>query len=436
MDYRFFSILLSVALPVSAAAAPDLPVRWQGTTEIATGPGEKGPWQQNDSRYHYVDDPTVSMDERGNAAVSWVDQTRKDVFFQSGGKTQDAGPLNVSRSPDTFSWLPRMVRAPDSPQRIYTLWQEIVFTGGSHGGEMMFAYSNDNGASFSEPINLSRSVGGDGKGRINAQVWHNGSYDLAASGKGVLYAAWTEYDGPLWFSRSTDGGKHFSRAQRIAGGTNARPARAPSLALGKDNTVYLAWTNGEDEDADIHLARSLDGGLSFDEPQIVAPAKGYADAPRLAVTPDGVLHLVYAQSQGGPFDRFRIMYTQAGNARSFGAPRDISSPLPNGAESAAYPSFDTDERGRLYVVYELYRDHRKRPRGLGISVSLDGGKHFTQPALVAHSEGEGTNGSHQGLLMKKLAVSGEGKIAIVNSSLQEGRQSRVWLIYAEVAEGR
>ena len=40
----------------------------------------------------------------------------------------------------------------------------------------------------------------------------------------------------------------------------------------------------------------------------------------------------------------------------------------------------------------------------------------------------GWNGSHQGLLMRKLGVNRAGDIAVVNSSLKPNEQSRVWLM--------
>jgi hypothetical protein len=365
-----------------------------------------------------------------------VDQARKDISFQRilpDGTRLPVEGLNVSRSPASFSWLPRVVIAPGAPESVLIAWQEIIFSGGSHGGEIFFARSRDGGASFSEPVNLSRSPGGDGKGRINRDIWDNGSLDLAAADDGRLYVAWTDYDGALWFSRSTDGGAGFSRAQRI-GGANAKPARAPSLAADAGGAVVLAWTTGEDNGADIRVARSSDGGMTFDVPHIVAPGKGYSDSPKLAFDHVGRLHLVYAESSGGPFDRYHIRYTRsADGARTFEAPREISTPAPESAASARFPALGIDGKGRLYVTWELYRTHRERPRGLGLAFSPDGGNSFTRPALVPGSmdPAGGTNGSHQGLLMKKLAVNDAGAIAIVNSSLKQGERSRVWLIRGE-----
>jgi hypothetical protein len=429
-------IFLLITAYVTLANAPP-PIKWLGITEIAAGRGERGPWRQNDSRYDYVDDPTVAIDDKGEIAVAWVDQAKKDVFFQRFSKdgVKQGLSVNVSKNPATFSWLPRVASAPDNPQKIYILWQEIIFSGGSHGGDILFARSEDGGTTFSKPLNISSSIGGDGKGRINKDVWSNGSLDLATDSNGMVYAAWTEYEGRLWFCRSSDGGKTFARLQHIAG-DQARPARGPSLALGRDNTVYLAWTVGDDNAADIRIAKSGDGGSTFTEPVIVAKSPGYSDAPKIALDPAGVLHLVYAESIGGPFERYRIFYTRSSDgARTFEAPLDSSRTPPNAVTGVGYPALAIDGQGNLYVMWELYPDPKEDPRGLVLTISRDGGRSFTLPAAVPGSSdpGGGTNGSHQGLLMKKLAANRAGAIVIANSSLEQDERSRVWLMRGQIA---
>lgn len=427
-----------LAASLLAMAEPSAPIAWHGLTEIATGRGEQGPWQQNESRYDYVDDPSVAIDSRGGMAVAWVDQSRKAVLLQrvgpDGRKLFDP-PVDVSRQPRTFSWLPRLAFAPDAPDRLYVLWQEIIFSGGSHGGEILLARSDDGGRSFAAPLNLSASRGGDGKGRINRDVWHNGSLDLAAGGDGVVHAAWTEYDGALWLSRSTDGGRSFSPPRRIADAGEAQPARAPSLALAPDGVVYLAWTVGENPAADIRVARSSDGGNSFGKPQVVAPSSSYSDAPKLAVDRAGVLHLAYAETAGGPFERSHVRYTRsADGGRTFEPARDLSTPMPSPATSAAFPSLAVGEAGHVCVVWELYPAVRQPPRGLAVAVSRDGGRTFSQPALVPDSKDAagGFNGSRQGLLMKKLAVDAAGSVSLVNSAFKPGLHSRVWLMRGQL----
>lgn len=420
--------LLALALAAFAAASAQAaePLSWHGSNDVAAGRAERGPWRMNESRFDYVDDPSVAIDERGEAAVVWVDQARKDVLFQRFSATgaRRGEPVNVSRSPAVFSWLPRIALSPREPSKVFVLWQEIIFSGGSHGGDIVFARSEDGGKTFSEPLNLSNSPAGDGKGRISRDIWHNGSLDIAVGADGAVYAAWTEYEGTLWFSRSGDNGKRFSPPMRIAGG-GEKPARAPSLAQGPDRAVYLAWTVGEDNAADIRVAASADGGLSFGEPRIVAPSPGYSDAPKLAVDPRGTLHLVYPESSGGPFEPSRIRYTRSSDgARTFEPPRKISAP------GAGFPALSVDANGNLYVLWELFRDPRGYPRGLALTVSRDGGRSFIAPAIVPGSidPAGGVNGGNQGFLMRKLAVNRRGAVAIVNSSLKPNERSRVWLI--------
>ena len=277
MRYRPSETLLGlltaalIALPVPVhGVSPD--VTWIDPVEVAAGDAFQGPWRMNRSQFDFVDDPTVAINEEGIVAVAWADQSSKDIYLQiygSDGQTRLDVPTNISRTPKVFSWLPRMVTSNGEPTSIYVLWQEIIFSGGSHGGEILFARSHDGGRTFNGPLNLSNSLAGDGKGRLTRRYWDNGSLDLVMGPDDTLYAAWTEYDGALWLSRSADKGETFSAPQRIAGIDEARPARGPSLAVDVDNVVYIAWTVGEDPRANIRIARSDDGGRSFGTPSIV-----------------------------------------------------------------------------------------------------------------------------------------------------------------------
>jgi hypothetical protein len=409
-------------------------IGWQAPLEVVRGAGERGEWRQNESRYDFVDDGTVAWSSRGELAVAWVDQRRKAVLLQryaADGKALLATPVDVSRQPTTFSWLPRLAWAPDDAGRLHVLWQEIVFSGGSHGGEILSAVSRDGGRSFDPPVNLSRSRAGDGKGRIDRDTWHNGSLDIAAAPGGQVFAAWTEYDGRLWIARSGDGGRSFSKPLLVAGDPPAPPARAPALAVGAGQAVVLAWTTGDDPAADIWVALSTDGGKHFDAPRRAAVTAGHSDAPKLAFDSRGALHLVHAESRGGPFKASSIRHLRSTDGgRSFGPASEISSPLPAGYAGAAFPALGVDARGRVVATWELLRGSTTlTPYGLAIAVSEDGTQ-FGAPRLIPGSvdASGGFNGSTQGLLMRKLAVRADGEIAVVNSAVKIGSHSRVWLL--------
>ncbi len=393
--------------------------------EVARGEAHRGAWQQNESDFRYVDDPAVDLAPDGDAVVAWADQARKDVFLERyapDGRRRFAHPVNVSHGSGTFSWLPRVAVDPNDPRDVVILWQEIVFSGGSHGGEIMFAYSNDGGRSFTAPMNLSTSKEGDGKGRLSANEWHNGSLALARDDKGSVYVAWTEYEGALWLRKSEDRGSAFGPRVRVAG-DRAAPARAPSLAIARDGAVHVAWAVGEDPRADIHVATSTDGGKTFSTASTVGASGGHSDAPKLAVDAQGTVHLAFAESERGPHERYVVVYSRRKKGESqFERPRII-----NGSDNAHFPQLAVDGRGRVHLVWDRYEGGAAYPRAILYARSNDGGETFTAPQRVFSAGSKSFSGSQQGLAAK-LAVSSSGEVAIVNSTFRPEQSSHIWLL--------
>ena len=419
---------------IAAPASAESELIWAEPIEVATGGGYKGPWRMNRSRFEYVDDPTVAINDRGIIGVAFADLSRQDIFFQAydpeGGELMEA-PVNVSKNSSIFSWLPRIAISNSDPMRVFVLWQEIVFSGGSHGGEIFFARSADGGRSFTAPVNLSNSEPGDGKGRLSQRYWDNGSLDLALGRDGALYAAWTEYEGTLWFRRSDDGGRSFSAPVQLVKGGIKAPARGPALAAGPEDNVYIAWAVGEDPAADIQVARSADRGRSFSQPVAVGRTKGHADAPKIAVDAEGTVHLVFAESPDGPWQSYHVLYARSTDGgATFDKPRLISESDSDRYASLNFPALSLGPGKRAYVMFELFPKQGHRPRGLGLTLTEDGGKSFEPYSEVPGSAGpeNGFNGSQQGLLMRKLAVNSAGAIAVVNSTFVPGQSSHVWLI--------
>ncbi len=98
----------------------------------------------------------------------------------------------------------------------------------------------------------------------------------AGDATGNVYVAWSRYNGysqnnVVLFSRSTDHGQTFSRPIRISAGLDEESY--VDVAAGPGSSVYVAFRSydhqGPTRDA-IWLARSTDGGVSFEEPRLVA----------------------------------------------------------------------------------------------------------------------------------------------------------------------
>jgi hypothetical protein len=411
-------------------------VTWGDVVEVDQGEAVQGPWRMNQSEFRYVDAPSVDLSDDGRMAVVWVDQSRKDILFQfhrRDGEPSPSPPANVSRSSDVFSWLPRVALDPHDPERVHVLWQEIIFSGGSHGGEILYARSTDGGRSFTDPVNLSQTPAGAGKGRLNAEEWHNGSLDLALGPEGEVHVAWTEYEGPLRFRSSQDGGRSFDDPVTVFGEDGDLPARGPSLGVGADGVIHLAWTVGEDPGADIHLSRSGNGGRSFSPPHHPAPTEGHADAPKLAVDPDGAVHLAFGDRPRGPRGPSKILYARSTDGgERFEDPRELTDPEEVGA---AFPHLAVASAGRIHLLWERFPQPDRHPQGLAHTTSADGGDSFSTPSPVPGTSGPdlGFSGSLQGLLMRKLAASPRGELAVVNSTFNPGERSRVRLIPGRVA---
>jgi hypothetical protein len=419
-------------------AGPTVPaIAWSEPTQVATGKGTRGPWKQNDSDYDYVDHPAVAMDPDGDVAVAWVDQRSKDVFLQiygPGGEQRLAQPTNVSRSPESFSWFPRVEFTSDGGKSIAVLWQEIIFSGGPHGGEMYCARSTDGGRSFSLPTRLSHSVAGHGKGRLDYHTWDNGSFDLIAGEGNALYAAWTDWEGNLWVSRSTDGGASFSKEVQVPGTGWERPARGPSLAVGAGGVLVLAWAVGEDPSAEIQVSASHDGGRTFEPPRAAVQTPGRSDAPKIAADSSGAIHLVFAEMSGSP-ERARVLHARSEpGTLSFSAPRVVQGGG-DPSRDAVFPDLAIGPDGAVYVVSEVLRSLPDNRQGLQLSVSTDGGNTFSGPELVPGStSGGGGNGGLQGRFMHRLAAGSAARVAVGASRFQMDVASQVLVVRGERRE--
>ncbi len=437
----FFGVVAAVfgVFPVASGGdESEKQMRWDEPVEIASGNAYRGPWRMNESNFDFVDDAAVAVWGEDRIGVLWAVHSEQDIHFRlfdGTGQPRMDGSVNISNSPEVFSWLPRLVFA--DADTILVLWQEIIFSGGSHGGEILFSRSEDGGRNFSEPKNLSNSPAGAGKGRLSREMWDNGSLDIAIGPGEDVYVAWTEYEGGLWFRRSDDGGRSFSEAEAIVASGTSAPARAPSLAASDEGDVFLAWTTGEDDAADIHLVRSNNRGQSFGAPRRVSESDGHSDTPSLALDGEGTLHLAYGESPRGIRQQYHLRFTRSHDGgETFEHPRLLVPQDAHGGHSVHYPRLAVSENGRLFLNWEHFPRPYPRPLGLGVAFSDDGGESFSSPALVKGSSDPslGFSGSQQGLLMRKLAADPEGRPVVVNSTFLEGEASRIYLHRGYVAE--
>jgi len=170
-----------------------------------------------------------------------------------------------------------------------TLW--IVWVSHDH---IYLQSSTDKGGHYSEPVAVnaepeSITARGESRPKIKLDV------------QGNIYLTWTQklekrHTGHIRFSRSSDGGKNFSKPVTVNDNRDVIGHSFDSLAIGKNGEVFVAWLDARDKErakaakqefsgTAVYYAWSDNGGKSFYPNKIVAPHS--CECCRLATEIDG-----------------------------------------------------------------------------------------------------------------------------------------------------
>lgn len=305
------------------------------------------------------------------------------------------------------------------------------FSVASEVSAIAMAISDDGGLSWSDPIAASRELPDtdllppDQLLRVRGQVmipfldkpWMDVGPHPDNPDRDVIYVTYTEFVNVLdvlyidelpAFStvelqttikmvRSEDGGKTWtnpvsvSPTVRRASGDSPAPGGAIATGLKRivqgsephvsvDGTLYIAWLDSTDDDsqeglAEIYVARSRDGGNTFDTPVRVAvfsepgfrPRNAFfrywASAfPHLATGPQGEVYVIFGgRTPTKPKDDGDVFFT-----RSFDGGRTWARPVALGGDLTTslqfFPAFAADSAGNLHVMWGDMRDDKAQTR--------------------------------------------------------------------------
>jgi hypothetical protein len=251
-------------------------------------------WQSGKlkSSHGVFGDPVIIADWSGNfyfAHLSdpeqkgWSSPTLLDrIVVQKstdGGKSYDDGSFTGLRHPKDQDkhWL---VADPKTGHLLCT-WTEFDLYG-SHDlandhSRILFSKSTDGGASWTEAVAINQYEGDceDSDNTTEGAV-------PAFGPNGDIYVCWA-WNEKIWFNRSLDGGKTWLEKDIVAadqpGGwdisipgiqrCNGMPVLVCDLSDGPHKgTLYLNWSDQRrgEQDTDIWLAKSTDGGTTWSKP--------------------------------------------------------------------------------------------------------------------------------------------------------------------------
>lgn len=174
---------------------------------------------------------------------------------------------------------------------------------------LVAVHSTDGGRTWTDPVTVSDPE----RVRVGAATPAiDASGDLV-----VLYQDFKDnvrdfqnLEGPPWpepsalvLTRSSDGGSSFAPGVELESGVVAAKRflvflpEFPALALGADEDVYVAWSDGRHGEEDVFLRRSSDGGQTWSPAVRLSDAPGSDDTaqylPAASVAPGGRVDVLY-----------------------------------------------------------------------------------------------------------------------------------------------
>jgi hypothetical protein len=243
---------------------------------------------------------------------------------------------------------------------------------------------------FSRPVDASAQV----ENKVDFQDKESLAVDRNATSpfQGNVYVAWTDFSDTTFieFARSVDFGGRFQNPVTISIKSNSNAVQGSNIAVGPKGEVYVAFSDREGPVTAIGFVKSLDGGLTWTRPKMIAfplnitqvPAMDNVRAnsfPRMAVGPDGTIHVVYGAQPAtlGP-DRSDVFYIRSKDGGdTFSAPLRMNDDATT--KSQIFPSLAITDSGAVGVEWW---DMRNSPEfgsltDVYMAISNDGGDSFS-----------------------------------------------------------
>ncbi|UCD91836.1 MAG: PKD domain-containing protein [Methanobacteriota archaeon] len=237
----------------------------------------------------------VIFDSHGNLHITWNDMSREGGIYFDKAPFQGEFGTDVKVG-EVGSVSSDIALGPDGSIHIAWWW-----------GDVQYSVSTDDGLTFSSPVAINDENTPPGFGvsmaagtnsdlhvvwfdphsdRIcyrssldGGKNWEPGLVvaegydpDIAASGDGSVYAVWNamsnkSLNGTILFSRKAKSGPFEPAIQVHPMGDF--PRAYPSIAMGANGDILIVWVEFDEDEHRIVLARSVDGGMSFEGPIVV-----------------------------------------------------------------------------------------------------------------------------------------------------------------------
>ncbi|HKW32115.1 MAG TPA: sialidase family protein [Candidatus Acidoferrum sp.] len=294
-------------------------------------------------------------------------------------------PVNVSAHSTSTLGVPSDPQvAVDRSNNIDIVWD---YNPTSAGHDIYFSRSTDGGRTFSAPLNISKHPGSSQNPQIALD--HNGNVN-------VFWVGDITGSPNLFFSRSNDGGATFSVPQNVSTGVGASVSFFPqSIAVDTSNNINVAWVgiNGQ-----VFFARSADGGLNFSAPLNISNYPNAVEFAFVAVDGAGNINILwqgfitfYALGFAGCADYGLFLSRSTDGGATFTTSQNIAT---NTQFGAFWHRFAVDSGGKIDIVYNASCPFSSPPvNDLFFTESRDNGASFSSPLILTAPTIGGSGGN-------------------------------------------
>ena len=330
---------------------------------------------------------------------------------------------------------PHVAVSPDG--KIYVVWRRST----GNVDAIMMAVSTDNGNTFSIPTDISSQT--ETISGVQTAV-HAFQPSIAVGNNGAVFISFLREnltrDFPLLpgvlvalrvdiaVVRSRDGGSTFSnvavptRYSAAASGAAVSTASPPGLALDSTDNPYVVWAASlTGRGTDIYMARSRDGGATFD---VAVNVSGFGTTnviprqPAITLDSHNIVYIAWNNVDGnaGLGDSLLAVST---DSLKFTIVNNLSNATYYSGAVTDWPSIKTDSSGNLIAVWREWVNAPYRmndtERDVFVTRCSGGGANCTTPINLSTSLGDTLLNAGAGGQIQRpsLAVDSRGRIYVV-----------------------
>lgn len=334
----------------------------------------------------------IALDRSGTIYVAWTDfRSNGDGDIYLSKSTDDGATFSPNMPVYTGGAVPSgmqrgVAMAIDSIGGIHMVWMEMKR---SNLPDLRYIRSTDGGATFSAPMYIGGPAG------VSAQDFPSMGIDA----NNIIYVAWVddrESRGgkkgttQIYFTRSSDRGLSFSvptRASNMPGGVGGScECCNTSMAVSSDGHIYISFRSNIDNRRDIFMARSLNGGESFDAAIPVAserwillacPMTGSA----IVLDEEETAHIAWRDSRPSSQGKDYIYHAMLFYGETSCTPDMKISATPRRSN---FPSIGITPDGAIFCTFQ---DNRNDGSDILSVYSFDGGNSFTAASNISDDPG-------------------------------------------------